>query len=139
MTPACLFDKSFLQSLSVDESVWFDHHFRPVVCPVFYAETLANLAKEPTDKGPAEQLVGTIAIRFPEKCGSPCADHISLVTHDLLGQPAPMDGRIPLQGGRAVKSGDRQGIAFDESPEALAFSRWQRESFTKWSTFSLRI
>jgi hypothetical protein len=42
-----LFDKSFLQSLSVDDSVWFDQHFMPVVCPVFYVETLADLAKQP--------------------------------------------------------------------------------------------
>ena len=31
MGPIALFDKSFLQSLTVDESVWFDHFFLPVV------------------------------------------------------------------------------------------------------------
>jgi hypothetical protein len=37
--------KSFLQSLSVDESVWFDHFFIPNICPLFYVETLADLEK----------------------------------------------------------------------------------------------
>jgi len=41
-----LFDKSFFQSLSLDESVWFDHFYKPVVCPIFYMETLADLAHE---------------------------------------------------------------------------------------------
>ena len=35
-------DKSFLQSLSTDEAVWFDHFFMPIVCPVFYVERLGT-------------------------------------------------------------------------------------------------
>ena len=45
MGPIALFDKSFLQSLSLDESVWFDHFFFVNVCPIFYGETLADLDK----------------------------------------------------------------------------------------------
>jgi len=40
-----------------------------------------------------------------------------------------MDGRVPIPGGRHVKSGERRGIVFDQSPEALAFIRWQRGEF----------
>lgn len=43
--PIFLFDKSFLQSLSVDESVWFNNFFICNVCPIFYCETLADLGK----------------------------------------------------------------------------------------------
>jgi hypothetical protein len=124
-----LFDKSFLQSLSVDESVWFDRHFMPVVCPVFYVETLADLAKEPTERGPAEKEVRNIAAKFPEMSGYPCASHLTMAIGDLLGQPVPMDGRVPMAGGRFVQSGDQRGIVLDESPEALAFTRWQRGEF----------
>ncbi len=46
MGPSALFDKSFLQSLSVDESVWFDHFFSANISPLFYIETLADLDKE---------------------------------------------------------------------------------------------
>ena len=83
-----LFDKSFLQSLSVDESVWFDRHFAPVVCPVFYAETLADLAKEPTASGPAEKQVRTIAQKFPEMSGYPSASHLNMAVGDSCTQPS---------------------------------------------------
>jgi hypothetical protein len=75
MGPTALFDKSFLQSLSVDEAVWFDAHFISVVCPVFFVETLADLAKDPTERGPADRVVRVIASKFPEMHGSPCANH----------------------------------------------------------------
>jgi hypothetical protein len=45
MGPVALFDKSFLQSLSLDDAVWFDHFFAPVICPIFFVETLADLKK----------------------------------------------------------------------------------------------
>jgi hypothetical protein len=124
-----LFDKSFLQSLSVDESVWFDQHFMPVVCPVFYVETLADLAKQPTERGPAENEIRNIAAKFPEMRGYPCASHFTMAVGDLLGQTVPMDGRVPLAGGRYVKAGKRRGTVFDQSPETLAFLRWQRGEF----------
>jgi hypothetical protein len=124
-----LFDKSFLQSLSVDESVWFDQHFMPVVCPVFYVETLADLALTPNDAAFAEREVSKIADKFPQMSGYPCASHFTMIVGDLLGEAAPMDGRVPIPGGRHVKSGERRGIVFDESPEALAFGRWQRGEF----------
>ena len=124
-----LFDKSFLQSLSVDQSVWFDQHFLPVISPVFYVETLTDLAKEPTERGPAEKEVRNIAAKFPEMRGYPCASHFTMTVGDLLGQTVPMDGRVPLAGARYVQSGKRRGTVFDESPEVLAFLLWQRGEF----------
>jgi transposase len=47
MGPIALFDKSFLQSIGVDESVWFDHFSMPMVCPIFYVETLGGAARLP--------------------------------------------------------------------------------------------
>lgn len=129
MGPITLFDKSFLQSLSVDESVWFDHFFYPVVSPVFYVETLADLAKEPTEKGSAEHLVRTVAAKFPEMTGTPCATHLDLCVGNLMGHAVPMNGTIPIEGGRYVKSGNRQGVVFDQSPAAAAFQRWQKGEF----------
>jgi hypothetical protein len=83
--PIALFDKSFLQSISTDESVWFDQFFMPIVCPIFYVETLGNLAKEATERGPPEVIVRDIANKFPEWAGSPCCFHADLVINDLLG------------------------------------------------------
>ena len=75
MGPIALFDKSFLQSLSVDESVWFDRFFAPLVCPIFYVETLADLAKAPKKDRSAESEVRIIATKFPEVSGYPCDSH----------------------------------------------------------------
>ncbi len=124
MGPITLFDKSFLQSLSVDEAIWFDHFSLPVVCPIFYVETLADLAKEPA-KRTAEQVVSDIARKFPEWAGSPCRFHIEICTQNLFGAEVVMDGRIPRPGGRAVK----RGVVFDQTPEEKAFDRWSKAEF----------
>lgn len=129
MGPITLFDKSFLQSLNIDESVWFDHHFLTNVCPMFYVETLADLDKSVREGRTPEQEVGIIASKFPEMHGSPNAHHATLSLANLMGYPVPMDGRIPLAGGRPVKTDDRTGVVFDRSPEAEAFARWQRGAF----------
>lgn len=46
MGPITVFDKSFAQSLRILEAVWFDQYSLANVCPMFYAETLADLSKE---------------------------------------------------------------------------------------------
>lgn len=127
--PITLFDKSFLQSLSIDESVWFDHFFVTNVCPLFFAETLADLEKAIRSGRTPEDEVGLIAARFPELHGSPNTHHVTLAISNLMGQSVPMTGQIPLSGGRAVKTDGRTGVAFGLSPEAEAFSRWSRGEF----------
>jgi hypothetical protein len=124
MGPIALFDKSFLQSIGLDESVWFDHFFIPVVCPIFYVETLGNLAKEATSR-PPEAIVQNIANKFPEYAGSPCAFHVDLATSNLLGHHVGMDSQIPRHGGRQVQS----GTVFDLTPEDQAFRRWRKGEF----------
>jgi len=127
--PITLFDKSFLQSLSVDESVWFDHFFLTNICPLFYVETLADLEKSVRDGRTPEQEIGIIADKFPEMHGSPSAHHASLCIANLLGDAVPMTGQIPPAGGRLVKDGSKTGVVYEQSPEAKAFSRWQRGQF----------
>jgi len=43
--PIVLFDKSILQTLTTDESVWFDAFYLPSMTPLFFVETLAALEK----------------------------------------------------------------------------------------------
>ena len=69
MGPTALFDKSFLQSLSVDEAVVFDHFFIAVICPTFYVETLADLEKAARPGRTPDGSAG--AIRLP-LCQSLC-------------------------------------------------------------------
>jgi hypothetical protein len=129
MGPSILFDKSFLQSLSVDESVWFDHFFGPVVCPLLYIETLADLSKDlRTDRTP-EQEVGIIAAKTPQMSGAPVAPHHELCVAELLGHRVPINGQVPVRGARMVKDGDEVGAVIPPSPESKAFTRWQAGRF----------
>ena len=129
MGPTTLFDKSFLQSLSVDEAVVFDHFFNTVVCPMFYVETLADLEKRVRPGRTPEDEVRIIAQKFPELHGAPCPHHMELCGPNLMGQPIPMTGRVPMLGGRHVKVDNRGGLIFEERPETEAFRRWQAEEF----------
>lgn len=129
MGPISLFDKSFLQSLSLDESVWFSHFFMPVVCPLFYVETLADLEKAVREGRTPEREVGIIADKFPDLGGVPTVHHATLALHELLGHTVVMDGRPHRPGGKVVVRNGKRGMIYDESPEALAFSRWQHGDF----------
>ncbi len=129
MGPTTLFDKSFLQSLSVDEAVVFDRFFYSVVCPMFYVETLADLEKQVRPGRTPEDEVRIIAQKFPEMHGSPCPHYMDLCGPSLMGQVIPMTGQVPMLGGRPVKVDDRRGVIFEERPEAEAFRRWQAEEF----------
>jgi hypothetical protein len=130
--PLALFDKSFLQSLTLHESVWFDHFFLPVVCPLFFVETLADLSK-PERIGASrtpDEIVRIIADKTPVMSGAPCVHHAQICIANLMGHEAPHFGQIPLAGGRPVRSADgKPGVVFKNSPEAEAFARWQRGQF----------
>jgi hypothetical protein len=127
--PIALFDKSFLQSLSVGESVFFDHFFLPVVCPIFYVETLADLAKTVRPGREPEDEVRIIADKFPEMAGTPCIYHVQGAIASLLGFDIPMTGQVPRAGGRNVTVDGKRGVVYKQDPEAEAFQRWQRRQF----------
>ena len=96
MSIISLFDKSFVQSLTVDESVWLDRFFYPVVCPIFYVETLADLSKKPRGDRTADTEVRIIADKFPEMSGTPCGEHLSMAVLDILGPAANGRPHSPL-------------------------------------------
>lgn len=127
--PNILFDKSFLQSLSLDESVLFDHFFHALICPMFFVETLADLEKAVRQGRTPEQEVGIIADKVPEMSSFPNVHHTSLGIANLMGQDVTMDGRVVVAGGRPVKVEGQRGVVYDQSPEAEAFSRWQKRDF----------
>jgi len=126
--PIALFDKSFLQGLSVDESAWFDHSFLPVVAPFFYIETLADLAKT-GGRRPPEVQVRMIADKFPDMHGRPCALHSAAAISSLMGQSVPMTGQVPVPGGIPFDYEGSPGVVWGEAPESEAFARWQSGQF----------
>lgn len=130
MGPITLFDKSFLQSLNVDEAVWFDHFFYPVIAPVFIAETLGDLYKQSNDEKSPEEKVSLLAVKTPQMSGGPSTLHTTLWTGDLLGHAVPMSGQIPIAGMRRVRHEGKEGAILEVPPEVKALNEWQRGRFS---------
>lgn len=98
MGPTALFDKSFLQSLTLDESVFFDQFFHTIICPLFHVETLADLEKAVREGRTPEDEVGIIADKVPQMHSAPTLSHKELAIQNLIGNAVPMDGRMVLAG-----------------------------------------
>jgi hypothetical protein len=129
MGPIILFDKSFLQSLRLDEAVFFDHFFYPNICSIFFVETLADLDKVARRGRTPEEEVGIIADKTPEMNGMINAFHGQMCVADLLGYSIPMTGQVMVPRGRPVRYGNQSGMVFEEDPEVQAFRRWQEGKF----------
>lgn len=127
--PTAIFDKSALQALSMDESVWFEAFFLPNLVPVFYVETLADLEKEVAEGKTPEDLVGMLAGKTPSNA-APNVHHRQLLLADLMGQGLAMDGRTVISGGETKQMPDGSiGVHVDEFPETAALLRWMRSEF----------
>ena len=110
MGPSLVFDKSFLQSLSVDEAVMLDQMFTCVVTPVFMVETLADLAKEARTDRPAAKVVAGLAERTPVAHSYMNTFHQHVAESDLLGDRAAMDHRPAVAGGIPVRVEGKTGL-----------------------------
>jgi len=127
--PSLIFDKSTLQALNLDESMWLDNFYTTNITPLFFVETLADLEKEVRAGKTPEQIVGSLAYKTPEM-GCVNAHHENLLYGELTGQASiEMLGRPILSGGQAMKLGNETGIVFNEPPEVEAFKRWQKHEF----------
>ncbi len=126
--PILLFDKSALQSLSVDEAVWLDTFYYPVITPLFFVETLADLEKEVEKGRSPEQVVGNLAEKSPTG-GHPNVHHRALCVSELLGHGVEMRYVPVISGGKSVNTGGRRAIVFEPSPETAALERWQEGNF----------
>lgn len=129
MGPTVLFDKSFLESLHVDESCWFDHFFLTNVCPSFYIETHGDIAKEAGERGSGEHLVRALAEKFPDWSGSPNVHHRTMLTGNLMGEDVPMRGQVVFPRGYQAIVGGNKMVIYPESDEAKAFHRWATYTF----------
>lgn len=138
--PNALFDKSFLQSLSVDEALWFDNFFVANICPLFFVETLADLDKKTRPGRSPDTEVAIIASKTPTLQGAPNIHHEHLCEGELFGYPVSLTGQIVIAESKMTRGEDGVGIYVPVSPEAKAFDRWkeglyeqvERESARKW-------
>lgn len=133
MGPVTIFDKSALQSFSMDESVWFDAFTMGNVTPLFYVETLADLEKSVKNGKTPEEFVGMLARKTPFHA-VPNVHHSQIIEAELMAGPSEtgMDGtgRPVIAGGKPKKNADGTfSIHFDEFPEAAALNRWHEGDF----------
>ena len=129
MGPITIFDKSALQSLSMDESVWLDAFFLVNVVPLFYVETLADLEKKVAEGRSPEDLVGMLAAKTPPNA-VPNVYHRSLISAELTGWKVPMGGQVPIAGGEVMRGPDGEvGVHVQEFDEAAALDRWKNHEF----------
>ena len=126
--PTIIFDKSALESLSEDESVWLDAFYHSIITPLFYVETLADLTKEMETRSP-EDIVRIIANKVPEMGSSPTTHHRELSIGDLLGYRVDFSRKPILSGGKSYVLNNKRGVVFDEHPELQAFQRWRKQEF----------
>lgn len=129
MGPSLIFDKSFLQSLSVDEAAMLDQLYQCVVTPIFFVETLADLGKADDKRRPPHRVVSGLAERTPV-CGSATNEgHWNLLLASLEGRAFPLDYRPLMPRGIPVRVEGKSGVVFEKAPETEAFERWQQGRF----------
>lgn len=133
MGPILIFDKSTLQSLSLDESVWLENYFLNNIVPLFYVETLADLSLGIGHDGrKIEIIISELADKTPINGSAPNVHHQRLVVSNLLGRKVEMDGRIIVAGGLGKVTPDgKVGIHYSTPPEVQAMNRWQKGEFTE--------
>jgi len=131
MGPILIFDKSVLESLNPDESVWLDQFFITNITPVFFVETLADLKKEAELGRTPEDIVGSLAYKTPDLHAKANVHHRSLLEGELSGQGKINidNGHIYLGGGKYIDLGGKTGVMFEESPEEESLRRWQEHRF----------
>src|SRR5439155_23758723 len=65
MGPIVLFDKSFVEMLTVAEAALFDFLYLTNICPMFLTEVLADLEKETSEQRTREKIVADVARKTP--------------------------------------------------------------------------
>ncbi len=129
MGPITIFDKSALQALSIDETVWLEAYFLSNVTPLFYVETLADLEKAAAEGRTSEEVVASLAEKTPSDAYSN-VHHRTLIEAELQGQEIGMSGRVMVAAGEYRRAPDGSlGMHIDEFPEAAMLLRWKNHEF----------
>lgn len=131
MGPITIFDKSALQALSIDETVWLEAYFLSNVTPLFYVETLADLEKAAAEGRTAEEVVAALADKTPSDA-YPNVHHRTLIEAELQGLEIEMSGRVMVAAGEYRRALDGSlGMHIDEFPETAMLLRWKNYEFNE--------
>ena len=86
MGPIIVFDKSTLESLNIDESVWLQALYSTNITPLFFVETLAALEKEMQAGRTPEHIVGSLPAKTPDEA-MPDVHHATMCVDELPRSP----------------------------------------------------
>lgn len=130
MGPMLIFDKSALQSFSLDESVWLENFFLTNITPLFFVESLADLDKEVSEGKKPEDIVGGLASKTPVNGSFSNVHHALMFESDLMGSLIEMDMRAIIHRGitKKIPTGE-VSVFYKQSPEEAAFQRWKDREF----------
>ena len=127
-----IFDKSSLESLSLDEAVLLDNFYLSNIVPFFFVECLADLERQMVRmKSTPEQLVGSLATRTPDMQSCANVHHKRILQAELAGKfdMSTVLMRPFRDGGQQVQLGDSKGMIFKDGQEEQALQRWARREF----------
>jgi hypothetical protein len=110
--PTLIFDKSALESLSLDEAVLLDNFYMSNITPLFFVECLADLEKCMRGRSTPEQLVGSLADRTPDLQSTPNVYHMTVLTGELSRQFDLRNALGPFSGPEANPSSSAIGRAW---------------------------
>lgn len=118
-------DKSTVQGLSFEECTYLCRYYSHVLSPILLRELTSMLAKQGENTQDLQKKVSTLAAK--SKYGPvqlvPSGD--KLAYNNLMGAFVPMDGRLPIEGGKLCVTKDgRKGWFFDEQPEIGMLRNW---------------
>jgi hypothetical protein len=130
--PSLLFDKSTLESLSLNEAALLDNFYRSTITPLFFVECLADLERKMARmRGTPEQLVGSLAERTPDSQSMMNVHHMQILKGELSGH-FNLDTALLrpfVASGKVVELGDSKGMLFEAGEEEEAMQRWARYDF----------
>ncbi len=130
--PVLIFDKSALESLTLDEAVLLDNFYTSNIVPIFFVECLADLERAMVRmRSTPEQLVGSLATRTPDMHAVANVHHMAILQAELSGE-FDLDTVLlrPVRSkGRLVQLGDSKGVIFMATQEEEAVRRWARREF----------
>jgi len=133
MGPTLIFDKSFLQSVKIDESVFLQQFFLTNITPLFYVETLGDLDLVVHKGGrPITDIISELAAKIPSTGIFPNIHHMRLLVGNLYGIPVEMDGRSIREGGvEKIDPDGNIGIHYGQSEEENALRRWNNKEYSE--------
>lgn len=129
--PSIIFDKSFLQSLNLDESLVLDFLYQVNIVLVFFVEVLCDLEKKGLDPNEQDKIVKSLSSKTPKIKSSISLAHLHICQKELLeGYRVPFQN-IPIVWSRekAFQINGEKHVLVESAPEIMIFQEWSEGKF----------